>query len=154
MNTNLFPADAPTAAAADQKATNSPVTASVVPDAQRLNFLPKQFGPGLMLRVESSVYDWMGAMCSTYTGGYWDYVELSNGGGFLQPRGPAYFDLAVEGNHFDGRVSPEVAGLIVTAMALNAMVWKGLDSLGGKYDQLMAYISAHPDSATIRRALD
>lgn len=153
MTNDMFPAEA-CAAAPATTSRRVPITATLVPEDRRLDFLPKQFGVKLMLIVESAVYDWMGTLCSSYSGGEWDYIELSNGGGFMQPKGHAYYDLAVEGNHFDGRVSPEVAGIVATAFALNSMLWKGFDILNGKYEQLLAYIAVHPDSATIRRALD
>ncbi|KAK0039487.1 antirestriction protein [Biomphalaria pfeifferi] len=154
MTHDLFPADETASTAAASASRRVAITATVVPDGLRLNFLPNQFGPKLMMIVEQAVYDWMRRLCSSYTGGYWNYIELSNGGGYLQPTGQPYFDLAVEGNHFDARVSPDVAGIVVTAFALNSMLWKGFDVLNGKYEQLLAYIAVHPECATIRRALD
>ena len=46
------------------------------------------------------------------------------------------------------------AGVIATAFALNGMLWRGYDSLTDKYEQLLEFISQHPEAATIRRALD
>jgi hypothetical protein len=34
------------------------------------------------------------------------------------------------------------------------MLWRGWDSLAEKYEQLLEFIGEHPESATIRRALD
>jgi hypothetical protein len=62
--------------------------------------------------------------------------------------------MKVDGNGFDDTVGAEVAGIIATAFALNGMLWRGFDSLTEKYEQLLEFISQHPESATIRRALD
>ncbi len=137
--------------------TDSPVsgiTATLVPDSRRLDFLPRHFGERAMLKVENAVYDWMGNLCPSYHGGYWNYMDLSNGGAFMFPAGVDQFEMKVEGNGFADKVGAEVAGIIATAFALNGMLWRGYDSLTDKYEQLLEFISQHPEAATIRRALD
>lgn len=140
--------------ASDTVSTASCITATLVPDNRRLDFLPRHFGERAMLRVENAVYDWMGNLCPSYHGGFWNYMELSNGGAFMFPDGVDQFEMKVEGNGFDDKVGAEVAGIIATAFALNGMLWRGYDSLTEKYEQLLEFISEHPKSATIRRALD
>ena len=50
-----------------------PVTASLVAEAQRLDFLPAYFGPRLMMRGEALVYAWLRRLCERYSGAYWHY---------------------------------------------------------------------------------
>jgi Antirestriction protein len=144
------------AVAQPSSATPDPlrITATKVADARRLEFLPLHFGERLMLSVEIGVYNWMSSLCASYAGGYWEYVELSNGGAYMAPTGAEDFHLRVSGNGFDGRVSPDAAGVIATTFALNALLWKGHESLREKYEQLMAFIAEHPDRRAIRDALD
>lgn len=130
------------------------ITARLVPAERRMDFLPQHFGARAMIKFEMSVYDWMGNLCPTYRGGFWNYVELSNSGAFMYPAGVEQFEVKVEGNGFHGTVGGEVAGIIATAFALNGMLWRGWDSLSQKYEQLLEFISEHPEAATIRRALD
>ena len=130
------------------------ITASVVPGERRMDFLPQHFGERAMIKFEMSVYDWMGSLCPTYRGGFWNYVELSNGGAFMYPAGVDAFEFTVDGNGFHGTVSAEVAGIIATAFALNGMLWQGWDSLNTQYELLLEFIGDHPDAMTIRRALD
>lgn len=130
------------------------ITASIVPSEQRMDFLPKHFGARAMMKFETSVYGWMGNLCPSYRGGYWDYVELSNGGAFMYPAGVDAFEFTVEGNGFHGTVSAEVAGIIASTFAINGMLWRGWDSLNAKYELLLEFIGEHPDAMTIRRALD
>ena len=67
------------------------ITASLVPGERRMDFLPQHFGERAMIKFEMSVYDWMGSLCPTYRGGFWNCVELSNGGAFLYPSGVETF---------------------------------------------------------------
>lgn len=138
----------------DTACPESGITATLVPDNRRLDFLPRHFGERAMLRLENSVYDWMGNLCPSYRGGFWNYMELSNGGAFMFPDGVDQFDLKVDGNGFDCKVNAQVAGILATAFALNGMLWRGYDSLTEKYEQLLEFISQHPEAATMRRALD
>ena len=130
------------------------ITASVVPGERRMDFLPQHFGERAMIKFEMSVYDWMGSLCPTYRGGFWNYVELSNGGAFMYHSGVESFAISVDGNGFSSTVGAEVAGIIATAFALNGMLWRGWDSLNAKYELLLEFIGEHSDAMTIRRALD
>ncbi|MCP5232716.1 MAG: antirestriction protein [Zoogloeaceae bacterium] len=130
------------------------ITASIVPGEKRMDFLPQHFSARAMIKFEMSVYDWMGSLCPSYRGGFWNYVELSNGGAFMYPAGVDAFEFTVAGNGFHGTVTAEVAGIIATTFALNGMLWQGWDSLNEKYELLLEFIGEHPEAMTIRRALD
>lgn len=145
---------APSAATAFKGPDKGPIIATIVPDARRMEFLPPHFGVRMMLRLETGVFGWMSRLCYAYSGGYWQFVELSNAGAYMVPTGAEYFDLRVEGNHFDGRVSPDAAGVIATTFALNELIWKGHDAAREKYDQLIEFIAHHPERAAIRSAID
>lgn len=145
---------APASVIARSSDNGDAVVARIVPEARRMEFLPTKFGMTSMLKVETSIFAWMERLCPAYAGGYWNFVELSNGGAYMVPSGAESFDICVEGNGFDGRVSADAAGIITTAFALNGLIWQGHDKLAEKYEQLLAYISHHPDQVAIRRALD
>jgi hypothetical protein len=130
------------------------VAANLVPEGRRMEFLPSKFGVTAMLKVETAVFAWMERLCPTCAGGYWNFIELSNGGAYMVPSCAEFLDLLVEGNGFEGRVSADAAGVIATALALNGLIWQGHDELREKYEQLLDYISHHPDQIVIRRALD
>src|SRR5699024_7866425 len=54
------------------------VTATPVPEAERMQFLPRFFGRRYMLLGESLVYSWMHQLAPDYHGGFWDFYTLSN----------------------------------------------------------------------------
>ena len=62
------------------QASGNTVVATKVVDAARLHFLPRVFGPGQMMLGETAVYRLMSELCPEYHGGFWDFIDLSNGG--------------------------------------------------------------------------
>ena len=75
-----------------------PVTASLVAEAQRLDFLPAYFGPRLMMRGEALVYAWLRRLCERYNGAYWHYYTLSDGGFYMAPDLADRLEIEVDGN--------------------------------------------------------
>lgn len=152
------------------------VVASLVPDGERLGFLPKHFGSRRYLKGENAVYNWMGALCPDCRGGYWDFLELSNGGFYMRPADcpprasppgcppgasaaarPHRMLVRVESNKsngFEGDVSADAAGVIATLFALNYLVCGGADELTDKYYALREFALGHPESAAILGAID
>lgn len=60
-----------------QTPTNTTLTP--VPESRRMEFLPKRFGPTLMIIGENSVNTFMENLCSTYHGGFWQFYETEDG---------------------------------------------------------------------------
>ncbi|MYN42761.1 antirestriction protein [Duganella sp. FT109W] len=130
------------------------ISAQQVPCEQRLRFLPQRFGPHFLL-AENTVYDTMGRLCVSYTGGYWDFYLLSNGGAFMAPTGAPAYHLVGDGNGYDGWLPGKVTGMGVTAMALNRMSFmRG----GARYAELFyclrAYIGQQPEAGQLFALLD
>lgn len=151
---NLFPTTAVSGSSSTAAESKAAIAATIVPESRRLDFMPKAFGPRLMMRVESTLYAWMRRLCPTYSGGYWNFFELSNGGAYFAPAGDAPVQIVVDGNGFDRQVDTDTAGIIATAFTLNSLLWQGHEELSEKYEQLLDYIAVHPEAAIIRRALD
>lgn len=96
------------------------IKASQVPEGDRLSFLPKHFGK-LMMKFEGTVYLWMRRLSTDYTGGYWNFYELSNGGFYMALSGEKRFQFDSP-NYAQEEVSADAAGVIVTMFALNAII--------------------------------
>ena len=111
-----------------------PVTASLVAEAQRLDFLPAYFGPRLMMRGEALVYAWLRRLCERYNGAYWHYYTLSDGGFYLAPDLAERLEIEVDGNGFRGELSA--------------------DALIDRYHFLRGFAAGHPEAAAIYRAID
>ncbi|MGU9944976.1 antirestriction protein, partial [Bordetella avium] len=97
-----------------------PVTAALVDDEHRLDFLPTYFGPRLMMRGEALVYGWMRRLAESYNGGFWNYYTLTNGGFYMAPV-LGRLRLEVDGNGYSGEMSADAAGIVATLFALGQL---------------------------------
>lgn len=138
----------------------TPITASLVPNDGRLDFLPFYFSPRLMMRAEAFLYDWMRLLSKDYTGGYWHYYTLSNGGFYLAPAYDGQMHVEVAGNWFEGELSADAAGIVATLFAVSQIATeaqaKGLqvDALIDRYHFLRDFAAEHAEGPAIFRAID
>ncbi|WP_058532887.1 antirestriction protein [Legionella saoudiensis] len=119
----------------------------------RLNFLPKHVKKHF-IQFENIIYYLAHSMCHQYTGGYWDFYELSNEGFFLAPESTQQFEIYVDGNGFNGIVSPEALGVILTLFSINGIAGKGEEYLIDKYYSLRDYALQHEERDLILLAID
>jgi hypothetical protein len=130
------------------------IVATIVPDEHRMEILPRYLGKH-MIRGEIAVYNAMSSLCVTYGGGFWDYVELSNGAFYMVPRLEDPIPIACDGNGYDGEMSCDAAGIVATLFALNAMAWATEDEkFTGLYHRLLAFVPSHPEASKIFAAID
>ena len=134
-----------------------PIVASVVPENQRLDFLPRHFGKHMML-VERQIYHQFSNLCPQYQGGYWEFFDLSNGGCYLAP-GQTSYQLTHPGGHFDATVSGDAAGIVATLYTFSTLSFHfEHDSFGAKlsclYHLLREYAAHQPEAGPICRIID
>ena len=133
------------------------IVATLVPEEERLDFLPRHFGKH-MLTVETYIYSQFAKLCPTYTGGYWHFYELSNGGCYLAPNRETY-PLMHDGNFFEATVSGDAAGIIVSLFTFSHVSFLLEDDpLGPRVAQyfhlLRDFAGDHPEAGLIFRAID
>lgn len=137
-----------------QSAKSSTITAVLVPENERLNFLPKMF-PGCFSAGETAVYFFTSKLCSAYNGARWNFYTLSNGGFYMAPALDGYLSVEWEGNAYEGVMKADTLGVTACLFALNYIAdVSGDDNVIGNFYKLRDYISAHPESAKIFRAID
>lgn len=135
--------------------SNPNVFAVPVVESMRMDFLPKLFPapcPAIIpIEFEHAVYDIMRRMTGgIYTGGYWDFGVLSNGGGFMWPRTMTCAMVTMTSlNGAVRTVSPYAAGIVCCATAFSHLSFKWNDEGGARmvasqhaadlYHQLRAY---------------
>ena len=136
------------------QASGNTVVATKVVDAARLHFLPRVFGPGHMMLGETAVYRWMSELCPEYHGGFWDFIDLSNGGFYLRLVCAAPVHLVVDGNGFDAEMSNDAASIVASLFALNTLAWNGAEHLVDAYYLLKDFAMDHPQGQLILRAID
>jgi hypothetical protein len=133
------------------------IVATLVPEAGRLDFLPRHFGKH-MLTVENDIYSQFANLCPSYTGGYWHFYDLSNGGCYLAPNRETY-PLVQSGNFFEATVSGDAAGIIVSLFTFSHVSFRLEDDpLGPRiadyFHLLRDFAADHPEVSLIYRAID
>ncbi|WP_420720709.1 antirestriction protein [Klebsiella pneumoniae] len=100
-------------------------------------------------------------MMPEYQGGFWHFIRLPDGGGYMMPDGDR-FHMVNGANWFDRTVSADAAGIILTSLVINRQLWlyhdsgdAGLTQLYRMRDaQLWRHIEFHPECNAIYAALD
>lgn len=135
-------------------ATANTITATVVNAGARLAFLPRVIG-NHYLRAEQSVYNYMDYLAPDYTGGLWNYYELSNGGFYMAPQITERMQIEVDGNGYSGEMSADAAGIVACLFMLGALAAKTReDTIIDRYHQLREFACEHVEASQILRAID
>lgn len=130
------------------------IRATLVPENQRIRFLPFLFGKE-MLRGEALTYACLERFSKEYQGGLWDFYTLSNGGCYLAPSHPDKLTLYVASNGFMGNLSADAAGIVATLFTLNHLAQDGNGRFIDLYYLLLDYaMYFHPEKALISSAID
>ena len=131
-----------------------------VEESDRLSFLPDLFGNDF-LAGEMQVYALAEKHITDYCGGFWHFIRLPEGGGYMMPD-CGRVHLVNSENWFDRTVSADAAGIILTSLAVNRRLAANHDSgnpaLTHLYmlrdAQLWNHITLHPECNAIYAALD
>ena len=131
------------------------ITATLVPENKRLDFLPAKF-PQSYLQFEIGCYSKLSALSEDYVGGFWNYYELSNGGVYIAPDDDdKKFRIVVPSNGYEGTASADAAGIIVSLFSINALCWiQPCEKHNDLYYALRDYAVDHPEGAVIYGAID
>lgn len=137
--------------------TSAPITARRIPERQRAKYVHKLFGAARFIFLESFVFDTASSLSSAYSGGFWNFFALSNGGFFMAPNAPAKFEVAAF-NGFEGELSAEAFGIAVTLSALSLLSFnpdeKFSELCAKQYYLLRDYMLSHPEAQQILAVLD
>jgi hypothetical protein len=132
------------------------VTATLVSDEQRMKTLPFYFGAKLT-SAEMLVYQWIGNLCPGYSGGYWAFYALSNGGFYMAPTTDDRFTVKVDCNGYAGEMSADAAGVTACLFAfcqLANRTGSEQDRFIDLYHRLREFTIGHAEAASILCAID
>lgn len=132
------------------------IISTIVPESERMSIVDSLFGMSYMLKLEPAVFNIAEALAEAYTGGYWEFHDLSNGGFYMAPRYDTEFTVSCE-NGFEGKLSPDAFGITVCLYAFSELSF-GKDRMAQacstQYHYLRAYAAEHPEARTIYRTID
>lgn len=136
------------------------ITATMIPDAQRLNFWPKYFGTiRQWILLEPRIFGWMDRLCTDYHGGVWHFYTLSNGGAFIAPEPDDIshdkWSLFNSMNGNGTEMSSEAAGIAVCLLVYNHHACRtGCDTMTDHYYRLRDYAINHAECSAIMHIID
>ena len=134
------------------------LTATSVPDEQRIHFWPQRFGSiPQWITLEPRTFALMDRFCAEYSGGIWSFYTLSNGGAFMAPDadGDDKWHLFNGMNGNGAEMSAEAAGVAVCLIEYSHHACRTeCDAMTEHYYRLRDYALLHPESNAIIRITD
>lgn len=134
---------------------SSIITAKIVDENKMLAFLPRKL-PRHFSQFESLVYYIASKAIKKHTGGNWEFIELSNQGFYLRPLlGGSKVEVQIENNAYNGTVTEDAAGIIVTILSVTLMRHKSprVKSLYNYQKALIEYVNFHDEKNEILAAV-
>jgi hypothetical protein len=120
----------------------------------RMGTLPRHFGPHMMT-VEGRVFDLMREYCADYSGGCWQFYELSNGGFYMVPH-LGQVRLFVPGNGYRGEMTADAAGITVCLFAFSHLSFEYAQTevFARHFHWLRDFALGHAEAHQIFAAID
>ena len=132
------------------------ITCNAVPTHRRTPVTAELFGLNFPMTLEPMIFNLTDHIADNYTGGYWDFYTLSNGGFYMSPRHEP-FNVSCE-NGFEGRLSGDALGIVVCLYAYSHLSFSGRNGFdeicAEHYHLLREFALDHDDANLILRAID
>ena len=136
--------------------TQSTVTRMLVLDDQRLAITEKLFGVHFPLQLEPVIYNITGRMAEDYTGGFWHFYSLSQGGFYMAPSEDRIFHVICQ-NQFEGDLSADALGITACLYAYSHLSFTDGNiarEYARHYHRLREFMAEHKEVAAILGATD
>ncbi|EAB3464486.1 TPA: antirestriction protein ArdB [Escherichia coli] len=89
------------------------ITARYISENARMNFMPAAFHDAFF-SADHFIQSFLNRYAKDYQGGYWEYLQASNGAFFMEAPQPLWLSLP---NYFEDECSPREVGIIVCLYA-------------------------------------
>lgn len=132
------------------------INSTLVQEAERLDVADKHFGIHFPITIEPMIFQFASQLSPSYTGGYWHFYTLTNGGFFMAPDIDERFDVIAD-NGYSGKLSAEALGITACLYAFsNLSFGEGVfaETCAEHYHQLLDFAVMHPEAGEIRAAID
>ena len=132
------------------------ISSHCVPDADRVTVTANLFGIHFPMHLEPTVFDMAGRLAAGYTGGYWQFYALSNGGFYMAPKTDTVFAVSCD-NGFEGKLSADALGIAACLYAYSHLSFgEGAfaETCAQQYHWLRDFMLGHPEVRGILGAID
>ena len=124
---------------------------------RRLTITAELFGAWFPMRIEPVVFSFAERLSKDYTGGYWEFYQLSNGGFYMAPAADRLFHL-ICANQFEGDLTADALGITACLYTYSNLSFSGPDAFADicfdHYHWLREYMMDHADVEAILGATD
>ena len=127
-----------------------------IPGDQRYDHVDRIFGIHFPLRLEPVIFTFADRLSKDYTGGYWNFYALSNGGFFMAPESDALFTVYAD-NGFQVKMSAEAFGITACLYAYSNLSFGDgelAEECAKQFHLLREYMLDHPEVGAILAAID
>ena len=132
------------------------VTRELVPEDRRTAIAERYFGIHFPLKLEPVIFGITDRIARDYTGGYWDFYTLSNGGFYIAPASDEHFEIACL-NQYKGTLSADALGITACLYAYSNLSFENgrfARVCSCHYHRLREYMFEHPEVKEILQATD
>ncbi len=130
------------------------ITTTRCPEDERLGFLPRYLGDNFF-QFEQLVYQVMGKACVDYTGGYWEFFHLSNGGFYIAWDTDEHMAVEWDENYYRGAMSAEAVSIGACMIVLSSLSFSvESERLGELFHRLRDFALQHPEAREILGFID
>lgn len=137
--------------------TLTTITATLVPETQRLLITPRHFKQYFPFKIEPAIYHFARDLCQDYQGAYWHFYTLNNAGFYIAPDSTEPF-CTISENGFEGQVSADAFGVIACLYAYSHLSFSDNPELSrlcsSHYHHLREFALEHDEATAISRAID
>jgi hypothetical protein len=138
------------------QSTKTIVTRELVQEDRRTAVVERLFGIHFPLRLEPVIYGITERMAEDYSGGYWDFFQLSNGGFYMAPSTDRIFHVTCD-NYFEGDLSGDSLGITACLYAYSHLSFSNgrfARVCACHFHRLREYMFEHPEVREILGATD
>ncbi|MGB2832938.1 MAG: antirestriction protein [Methylotenera sp.] len=123
----------------------------------RIKHTAHLFGIQFPLSIEPAIYAIAGNIASEYSGAYWEFYTLSNGGFYMAPDLDKLYAVSCI-NGYEGSLSADALGITACLYAYSHLSFSGNRALAevcaNHYHWLREFMLEHAEAGSILKAID
>ena len=121
-----------------------------------MDIVDKLFGIKYVLQLEPTVFRFAEQLATKYSGGYWQFHALSNGGFYMAPRDDTIYSVSCD-NGYEGKMTADALGITACLYAYSNLSFgegEFAEACAEHYHWLREYMFGHSEVKSILRAID
>ena len=123
----------------------------------RIKHTAQLFGIHFPLSIEPAIYATAGSIAPEYSGAYWEFYRLSNGGFYMAPDLDKLYAVCCI-NGYEGKMSADALGITACLYAYSHLSFSGnaafAEICAEHYHSLRAFMLEHAEASAILSAID